>query len=201
MARNEKFRALVSAITQATFKNLSPKFLSATNLASCDFLMSDSILNVEEDSVSGNVADRVAAMVGHLQEKITVPRGCTLSCTEGLLCAHIYNNSSLKSESEVEVGTYGTVLHMISEDGSEPLTTRGDVKELKLLGERVCQHIVGVSPFEEGLANTSQALLAQRFLFDDTFTVGELLQRNGVSVTRFIRYALGETATNSWSNA
>ena len=189
---------------------MSPKLLTTTKLASCDFLLSDSILNIEEDlkievgrasSGSGTIADRIAEVVGHLQEKIAVPRGCTLSCTDGLLCAHVYKNNSLKNDTKVEMGTYGTILHMTSEDASEPLTTRSDLQELKILGERICQHIVGVNPFDEDSKNVAEALLSQRFVFDDAVTVGELLQRSGVSVTRFIRYARGERETNSWTNA
>lgn len=204
VARNERFRDLVATITRATLEHLSPKLLTTTNLASCDFLMSDSILNIEGGGASignGTIADQVAETVGHLQEKIAVPRGLTLSCSDGLLCAHVYKNSSLKNDAEIEMGTYGTILHMTSDNSSQALTARCDLTELKMLGERICQHIVGVSPFEEDSKNTAEVLLSQRFLFDESVTVGELLQRNGVSVTRFIRYALGEKETNSWTNA
>ena len=200
VARNDKFQALVSTIIQSTRKHLSPKLLNTTNLASVDFLTSDSILNItDNEGGKGTVADQIAEVVGHLQEKIAVPRGCTLCCSNGLLCGHAYNNDSVQ-QGNVQVGTYGAIIHLIGNDTSEPLTGRSDSMDLKTLGKRICQHIVGVNPQTvEGSSSESQALVSQPFLFDDSVTVGDLLQRNGVRVTRFVRYALGEKQDISWT--
>ena len=207
VSRNEKFRSLVSTITQNTLKHLSPKLLTTTNLASLDVLMSDSIANIvdrESGDGGGSMADRVAEMVGHLQEKMVIARGCTVCSTNGILCAHVYNNRS-PPESSVQMGTYGAILHMIGSN-SESLIGGADL-ELKTLGERICQHIIGVDPLsvEEGGGDEggegSRVLVNQRFLFDDSVTVGELLQKNGVKVTRFVRYALGEKEDNPWTNS
>ena len=210
MARNDKFQALVSSITQATLKHLSPKLLTTTKLASLDMLISHSILNITNNDRGGGVArgggiiaDKVAEIVGHLQEKIVVPRGCTLCCTHGILCAHVYKGHCHEDDMAVQMGPYGTVLHMIEDDASETLTSRGNFLELKMLGERICQHIVGFNPdtVEETMREMeSQALVNQRYLFDESVTVGELLQRNRVRVTRFVRYAVGEKDRNSWAN-
>lgn len=198
VARNEKFQELVASIARNTLQHLSPKFLTATNLSSLDTLTSDSILNISDSEGSGGtLADQVAIMVGHLQEKIAVPRGCTLCCTNGLLCAHVYNNRSPQG-SDIQMGTYGAILHMIGDD-SVSLTERDDILKLKALGERICQHIVGVNPHTIEEKEGSQALVTQQFLFDGSVTVGDLLLRNNVQVTRFVRYGLGEKESNPWT--
>lgn len=82
---------------------------------------------------------------------------------------------------------------------SESLTSRDDAPELKVLGKQLCQHIVGANPksIEEG----SDTLVNQHFLFDGSVTVGDLLQKNSVQVTRFVRYALGDKESSPWNNS
>lgn len=209
VARNDRFQSLVSSITKATLTHLSPKLLTNTNLASLDRLTSYSIMSITGNETGtgerpGTIADRVAETVGHLQEKIAISRGCTLSFSNGLLCSHVYNNRAIAQDGDgdgVRMGTYGTILHMVAVDSSDSLITRDNLSELKLFGERICQHIVGANPVfvEESSTEESQTLVNQKFLFDDSVTVGELLVKNGVRVTRFVRYALGEKDKHSWS--
>ena len=208
VARNDQFKALVSTITRETFENLSPKLLVTTNFASHDILTSDTILNIVrgsgEGGRSGTVADMVAERVGHFQEKISASRGSTLSCTSGILCGHIYNNRNLGSsdDASVPMGPYGAVLHMNScDDDSKSLAARENLTELKKLGEQVCQHIVGLDPSSVEDSSEEGSLVSQRFLFDDSVTVGELLSRQGVCVTRFVRYALGEREDSPWTTS
>ena len=200
VARNDKFHNLVSTIIRSTQKHLSPKLLNTTNLASIDFLTSDSILNITDKERGGDtVADQIAEVVGHLQEKIAVPRGCALCCTNGLLCGHAYNNDSVQ-QGNIQMGTYGAILHLVGDDTAEPLSGRSDFTDLKTLGKRICQHIVGVNPQTvEESSSEGQALVNQPFLFDDSVTVGDLLQKNHVQVTRFVRYALGEKQDIPWT--
>lgn len=197
VARNDKFQSLVSTITRCTLNHLSPRPLTTTNLSSLDLLTSDSILNISDNERGkGTLADQVAETVGHLQEKIAIARGCTLCCSDGLLCVHVYNNQT-PQVGDNQVGKYGVILHMTGED-SESLTTRDDALELKVLGKQLCQHIVGANPssIEEG----SENLVTQSFLFDGSVTVGDLLHKNRIQVTRFVRYALGEKESNPWIN-
>ena len=201
VARNNQFKALVSTITRETFASLLPKLLVSTSFASHDILTSTTILNIIR-SGGATVGDSVAEMVGHFREKISVSRGSALSCTSGLLCGHIYNNraSGISDDVSVPTGPYGAVLHMNNCDSSSnPLSERDDLAKLRKLGEQVCQHIVGLAPnVVEDTAGENNSLVSQRFLFDDSVTVGELLEHNGVCVTRFVRYALGEKEENPW---
>lgn len=175
---------------------MSPRPLTTTNFSSLDVLTSDSILNIHNNDGVG-VADQVAKTVGHLQEKIAIARGCTLCCSDGLLCAHVYNNHTPQAGIN-QIGKYGVILHMTG-GGSESLTSRDDEPELKILGKQLCQHIVGANPksIEEGSDN----LVTQCFLFDGSVTVGDLLHKNSVQVTRFVRYALGERESNPWNSS
>ena len=200
VARNDQFKALVSTITGATFNHLMPKLLTTTNLASLDNLTADSILNISSSEGSGgSVAGAVAETVGHFQEKISVSRGCTLCCGSGILCGHVYNNRA-NAGSAVRMGPYGAILHMNSRNSSDPLANRQDLPELKKLGEQICQHIVGLNPATVEAGGSEGSLVDQHFLFDDSVTVGELMERNGICVTRFVRYALGEQEENPWTN-
>ena len=195
VARNDQFKSLVYTITAAALNHLTPKLLTTTNLASLDILTADSVLTIKEGD--GSIADRVAKTIGHFQEKISVSRGCTLSWTSGILCGHIHNNNS--SDNTVRMGPYGAVLHMNSTDSTESLADRKDLAVLKKLGEQICQHIMGLNPVEiEGVGGDG-SLVDQNFLFDDSVTVGEVLMRNRVCVTRFVRYALGEQVENPWT--
>jgi translation elongation factor EF-Ts len=201
VARNDQFKALVSTITGATFNHLTPKLLTATNLSSLDVLISDSILNVStnEDGDGGSVAACVAKTVGHFQEKISVSRGCTLSCTSGILCGQVHNNIS--NDETVRMGPYAAVLHMNSYDSTESSSDRANLDELRKLGEQICQHIVGLNPVNVEAVESDVSLVDQNFLFDESVTVGELLTRHRVCVTRFVRYALGEEQENPWTNS
>ena len=99
------------------------------------------------------------------------------------------------------MGPYAAVLHMNSYDSTESLSGRANLDELRKLGEQICQHIVGLNPVNVEAVESEVSLVDQNFLFDESVTVGELLMRHRVCVTRFVRYALGEEQDNPWTNS
>lgn len=120
-----------------------------------------------------------------------------MCCTQGLICTHIYKNQNPLTNG-TQMGTYAALLHMISDDSESSIN-------LKVLGEHICQHIIGLDPrgIKEGEGvEASQALVNQKFLFDDLVTVGDLLIKSGAKVTTFVRYALGEKKedVNVWTS-
>lgn len=155
-----------------------------------DYLSKDLISSIPASSEQ-TLADKVAENVGQLGENISISRGCLMCASQGLISGFVYNNVTPNS-SEVQLGTYGALLHMLpSEDSESP-----SEEHLQIVGQQICQHIVGmdVSDVTSG-KDLIGVLLEQSFLFDNSVTVGELVDRNRVSITKIIRYALGETDT------
>lgn len=188
VARTEKFQSLVSTVTQKTLQHLVPKLLATTTLPSLDRLTTDSITNIVDRDSGHSVGDLAAEVVAHLKENLVVSRGCTMCCTSGLICSHVYKNRSLP-DSDAKMGTYGALLHLSAIDPGSA-GTDVDKAGLKELGERICQQVVGMNP--ESVEGGEGALVNQTFLFDESVTVGDLLRKSGVRVTNFVRYALGE---------
>lgn len=190
VARNDAFKSLVSMTTQATMEHGSPKLLTTTDHPSVNYLTTDSILSIDARS-DGSVADLVAKTVGHLSENIVIQRGCVLSVAKGTICSLAYNSVSSPGE-PVGMGTYAALVHLLPTDARTDLAP--DL--VRVLGNRLCQHVIGASPqavYPGGSVDGSQALVEQNFVLDESRKVGDMLKESGVEVTTFIRYALGET--------
>ena len=115
----------------------------------------------------------------------------------GLIFGHAYNSQTL-GEDSVHMGKYGALLHM----STEPSNSEVDVAELRLLGDRICQHVIGLNPVgveKEDEVEEDEVLANQPYLFNNSVTVGELMAEKGVSVTKFVRYALGEKEEGPFS--
>ena len=194
VARNEKFQSFLSSVTETALGLSSAGPPSDTPL-SIGRLIRDDIMPL---CVQGEqtVGDLVAQTVGHLGENLVVSRGCVMAASRGLLCGFAYNNMA-SAELAVAMGTYGALLHMLPDTGEE----FSDPESVQTLGKRVCQHIVGMNPEvvklgSNGVNDPSKALLSQEYLLDQSVKVGDLLEKNRVKVTKFVRYSLGETTTD-----
>lgn len=154
-----------------------------------DYLSKDVLASVQT-TPDQTVADKVAQSVGQLGENISISRGCSISASHGRICGFVYNKISPTS-SEIQLGTYGTLIHLLhSEDVEKSLTP-----EQLCLGQQICQHAVGMDP-DEATGDGSDLislLLDQNFVFDNSVTVREVAANNGVNITKVIRYALGES--------
>ena len=196
MARNEKFQSLLSSVTERTLP-LSTSGPPADTPLSVGRLTKDDILPLQVDG-ERTIGDVVAQTVGHLGENLIVSRGCVMAASSGLLCGFVYNNIA-HAESAVAMGTYGALLHMLPA-GSNTGEEFTDPESIRVLGRKVCQHIVGMNPEviklgSKGVKDSGRALLSQEFLLDPSVMVGDLLEKNRVKVTKFVRYGLGESAT------
>lgn len=143
------------------------------------------------------LGDLVAQAVGNLGENVVVSRGCVMAATKGLLCGFVYNNVA-SAELAVAMGTYGALLHMLPDTGE----AFSNLESVQTLGNRICQHIVGMNPEvvklgSKGIEDPSKALLSQEYLLDQSVTVGDLLEKNKAKVTKFVRYSLGENTTDT----
>ena len=199
VARNEKFQSLLSAVTEAALTQSRSGPTSNTPL-SIGRLTKDDILPL---SVIGGqtVHDLVAQMVGHLGENLVVSRGCVMAASKGLLTGYVYNNIA-SAELAVTMGTYGALLHMLPAGGGDAGEEFTDPDAIRMLSSKVCQHVIGMNPEvmklgSNGVNDAGRALLSQEFLLEPSLTVGDLLEKNKVKVTKFVRYALGECTTSS----
>ena len=77
----------------------------------------------------------------------------------------------------------------------------GDVKPTDNVGYSLCQHIIGMSPSKIGEynvdepsknSNDEKILIYQDFLFDETKTVGEILNESQIEILDFKRFECGE---------
>ena len=198
VARNEKFQKLLSSVTETALTQSHSGPSSSTPL-SVGCLTRDDILSL---CVNGQqtVGDLVAQTVGHLGENLVVSRGCVMAASEGLLCGFVYNDMA-PAESAVTMGTYGALVHLLP-TGGDTGKEFSDPEAIHKLGNKVCQHIVGMNPEvtklgSKGVTDAGKALLSQEYLLDQSLTVGDLLEKNRVTVTKFVRYALGENATEN----
>ncbi len=191
VARNDKFKELTSNITQSTFHRKAIPILQDTPMPVVDYLSKDLLSSIPSQTTQNQtLADKVAESVGQLGENISISRGCVMAASQGLICGFVYNNVSPPG-SDTQLGTYGALLHMLPSEETGKMSSH---ERMTNLGQQICQHVVGM---DVGDASSNKdligALLEQSFLFDSSVTVGELLANNGLSLTRIIRYALGES--------
>lgn len=198
VARNEQFRLLVSQV--------------ADTIITCSHSSSDSLQIEKFDSVfikdlttptteqSLTISDLIAQKIGYFSENISVARGCVMMGGRGQIIPFTYNQI-VDQVTGVAMGTYAALVQLQASDGAR----ENNIREVgRLLG----QHIVGLEPksisstlsaegcgFVDGRGSSEEsALLNQLYLMDNSVTVGEWLDRQGIQVTAFIRYGLGETA-------
>ena len=133
------------------------------------------------------VSDAIIKAIGQLSENIKLSHACVLEAKEGSISTFIYNN--LLQTSHFGIGTYAAVLHLKAES---ELVSDNDIHSL---GKKLAQHVVGLNPKSidtTEVTSSSEVLLKQPFLLDNSLLVGELLERERVKVTSFVSYRLGE---------
>ena len=198
VARNQHFRSMVSSVAMSVYNQKIPPIADLSNR--CDHFMKDDIHTTrvresENQSDTETIADMIAKSVGEFSENIVVSRGCTFSARDGLICSFAYNNVGLV-DSIVALGSYGAFAHLLPIEEGTFNSQAGDGQVR--FGTRLCQHIIGMSPLavdpENGVPD-SDALVNQGFIFDESATVGELLRRNGLKITNFVRYGIGESSS------
>lgn len=184
VAKNEIFKELVSTITRSLFQyedRTNPEAITHIFPLSARAVAGLTTMNGER------MSDLVTKAVGQLSENIHITRGYMVTCNSGILSSFVYN-STRSGDSNVEMGRYASVAHMMS--------SSGDSVAVQKLGRQICQQIVGNNPAlsaDEHGNSLLEALKSQPWLLDPSVTVEEILAKNGVSVTDFVRCECGET--------
>lgn len=196
VARNDKFQSLLSTVVEAAL-TLSTSGPPSDTPLSVGCLTRDDILPLRQVGGEKTVGDVLAQTVGHLGENLVISRGCVMAASEGILSGFVYNNTA-SAESAISMGTYGALLHLLPAGGEEFT----DTASVQALGNKLCQHVVGMNPEviklgSKGVNDAGKALLSQAYLLDQSMAVVDLLEKNRVRVTKFVRYALGELTTDN----
>ena len=193
VGRTEDFKDLVSVLTSGVVRMAD----------SCDPKEFESQFQSELGKIGpiGNyksVQDAIASTVGMVSENIVLSQGHLLSAREeeeeGMLSSFVYDNV-LKSP-DVGAGKYVCLLHL--KRNADCSLSSSDVNQI---ASRIGQHIVGVHPKlirENGnrTGNGTAILYNQPFLFDSNLTVGELLAREKMAVTSFVRIGPSESTSD-----
>ena len=130
-------------------------------------------------------------------ENIVVTRGCVMSASEGTIFSYVYNNNSSSSADGNNVGSYAALLHVLPSSNSNL-----DPKLFASVGHKLGQHIVGMNPEVIHPGNEAEdepeksVLITQPLLSDSSVQVGAWLESHGVQVTKFVRFALGESQSD-----
>lgn len=198
VARNDEFHSLVSLVADTVISKADTRPpLSPT--VSLQRLTSEHLSSLVPTTTSKSypsLADLVAENIGLFSENIALKRGLVMSASLGQLCSYTYNGKT-DPETGATMGTYASLVHLLPSEGGE---FKLDREKVEKVGRKVGQHIVGKAPtmvYPTGSCGCdgdgeSDALVEQRYLLDDTVTVGEWLKSHDTQVTSFIRFALGE---------
>ena len=189
VARNEKFHALVEKVTHATLNGCNPQPLPSTDIPSLVTLDTQSLGALRVGPGAGSMSDLVAESIGLLSENIVLGRACLMAVKKGMLCGYTYSPSSIPP-STVAMGTYAAIVHLLP--AGKDWT---DMEAAKSLGVQIGQHIVGMNPssvYGNSETENTDPLVEQKYLLDNTRTVGELLKQTNIKVSSFVRYALSE---------
>ena len=105
------------------------------------------------------------------------------------------------------MGSYGALVSFnkvsvptSSEEGSsEQLEPTEEMSVMAVVGQQLCQHIVGMNPQSLGNPDAegedkdvNTQLLHQEFLMDSDVSVNQWLVENGIQVKDFVRFQCGE---------
>lgn len=183
VSKNPDFRKLVAEITETTLTRYQ-----ATEDLPIHHMSPSSIPSLGH--TGGSIADLVAKNIGHFGENIVIARGCLATGDDNkVLGSFIYNGMSVP-DSIVVMGSYASLVLLKATNNSN----RASVNEIKTLGFKIGQHIVGLNPSSvvAGGNGEGECLVDQQWLLDNSVTAGEWLQSHDVHVTDFARYGLGE---------
>ena len=190
---------MVSSIAMAVYDQKIPP---SNEFPSWDHFTKDDIHATRvcgSERQTETVADVIAKNVGDFSENLIVSRGCTLSAQEGHICSFAYNASLEPENTTVILGRYGALVHLLPLIDSPDLGMKLDSQATLTFGNKLCQHVIGMKPLavnpdpENGIKD-SEALVKQPFIFGESESVGDVLRRNGLQVTNFVRYELGESS-------
>ena len=139
------------------------------------------------------INDVVLQIVGRLGERLMLKRAVTMTTNEDCVIGAYTHGPFTFDVNGCRMGKYAALV---------ALQPRSDVdaETLRSLATRLSQHIVGMNPSCMSVQDAGEGknidkadiLLEQNYLMDESMTVGQFLERNGVSVVDFLRMECGD---------
>ena len=187
VARTDDFKDLVAMVTTGITK------LADTSNQDFRTLFQNHPVDLGPIDECPTVKDVLVKTIGKVSENVILSRGCVLSAregTNGVVSSFVYDD--VLKTSVVGAGKFVSLVHL-RPDSDCSLSE----SELTAFGTRIGQHIVGLNPKliernGNGTSDSAGVLVNQPFLFDSSCTVGEMLSREKVAVTSFVRVGAGE---------
>jgi len=187
VARNGNFVSLLQVVAATC---LEQKPLGSDGQVKLGRDQMDGMVKLGRDQMDGMVtmdgktlADVVALNIGQIGENIVLGGGTVVQVGPGVRLAGL-THPSANDQVEREKLQYGRYAAIMAYSGSE----EGGV------ARQMCQHIIGMAPTavnnEEDKENS---LVHQKFLLDETVTVGELCKAEGIEVHSFVRMEVGQS--------
>ncbi|KAL5108811.1 Elongation factor Ts mitochondrial [Taenia crassiceps] len=202
VARNQNFQSFVAFATESLFKGLSSgRWKPGTHRFSEEALKALPYTG----QFSNSISDALVATMASVGENMAIPRGVGMALSaEATEISHLMaychaTNAGLKrTVGDVHFGKYVAFLryrHISNLKG-----TSAWQEQASRVCHQLCQHIVGMSP-RPSLAlddvppaanpDDERCLLRQPFLFDETISVGSLLEQNEILLDDFVRVECG----------
>lgn len=202
VARNENFVDLVTMVTQsalehrkAVIKQNHEVNMFGTYLTHLrEVLLTHDLKNLQ--TPKGTVDELVAMTIGKLGENIKIQRAITMTTEETNMIGSYVHGSLAKPFEGLSLGKFGAVVVV------KPLKENINGDKLSTLCRDLAKHVVGMNPkvissseLQGGTGHDNEdsvVLLEQNYLMDNSKTVRELLDMEGVNVVDFVRYQFGE---------
>lgn len=219
VARNEHFIRLVSELVKK-MNNYTTNLQASQQQQSNGVV--EKIWITDEERLKEIGDHLVVEMIQKLGENIRFVRGCLMRISNGrstairlLPYAHAVAGKIESNDPDIVLGKYGTIVAVTQSPESNPLMNEDEEmdttqvsKNIDELGSRLGQHIIGLSPkivaplstenqkqsLEEQVTGDEEpeALLKQKFIFNEDITVEQFLNNSGASVLDFVRIECGE---------
>ena len=143
------------------------------------------------------VAETVARTIGKLGENIKINKVVTMTTEVSNVIGSYVHGPFVSSIGGCSLGRYGGMVAIKPKHGD------ANLESVVHLANRMAQHVVGMNPRVTGISENvsendaakdgevNEVLLEQEYLLDDSVTVKDLLNREGVEVIDFVRYECG----------
>lgn len=204
VARNENFQALVADITNVALQRRISIFeqslkLNAFGEGSAVYLrevMPEHKLRNSRFSEYTNetVGDAIVKVIGKLGENVKIGKVVTITTEKDSVTGCYVHGPFTANVNNCMLGKFGTVVTIKPTVGN-----RGG--ELMGLARQLSKHITGMNPRvvsadvgSDSVTNkteTTDVLVEQEFLMDNSITVGDLLEKEQATVVDFVRFECG----------
>ncbi|KAL3854614.1 hypothetical protein ACJMK2_013876 [Sinanodonta woodiana] len=189
VARNDKFKSLVTQVTHILHTNFSSGDRKKVGLDASAL----SSIPAEGGKI---LADIVAVHVGNIGENMALRRASYLRAdTSSVIGTYVHSSGEKFEVDNCKLGRYGAIVE-VGQAGE----VREDILPLDVVALKVSQHIVGSNPRKIGSSedkpeedkDNETKLLFQELVMDPDMTVKEFLENNSAVVKDFVRIECGE---------